>query len=257
MTPPELPDYVARNRAYWSIRGRDQESWGRSRWTTVEILWGLFGVPEDDIRVLPGLYETDVIELGCGTAYFSAWMARRGARAVGVDISPDQLERASAFQREFELEFPLIEANAEEVPLSDDSFDLVLSEYGASTWCDPRKWVPEATRLLRPGGRLVFLRSSTLSVLCSDDRGRVQEQLERPQLGLYRIDWAEKEGEGSEFQFSHEDWIDVLRESGLEVVRLVELYAPPGASTSRYWSGVSVEWAARWPAEEIWVARKP
>ncbi|MGD0272942.1 MAG: class I SAM-dependent methyltransferase [Gaiellaceae bacterium] len=257
MKPPELPDYAARNRALWSADDPNQEEWGRRLWTTEDILWGLFGISEDDIHVLPGLYGNDVIELGCGTAYFSAWLAKRGARVVGVDLSPVQLERARAFQREFELEFPLIEANAEVVPLPSSSFDLAISEYGASIWCDPYKWIPEAKRLLRPGGRLVFLRNSTLLILCSDADGRVQERLERPQVGLHRLDWADSAGEGSDFHLSHGDWIDLLRETGFEVERLVELYAPEGASTHPHWDFVSAEWASRWPAEEIWVARKP
>jgi len=257
MKPSELPDYAARNRALWSADDRGQEEWGRRQWTSEEISWGLFSVPENDIHVLPGLSGTDVVELGCGTAYFSAWLARGGARVVGVDLSPVQLERARAFQHEFELDFPLIEANAEAVPLPAASFDLAISEYGASTWSDPYRWIPEAKRLLRPGGRLVFLCNSTLLILCSDADGRVQEKLERPLVGLHRLDWADEEGEGSDFHLSHGDWIDLLRETGLELERLVELYAPAGASTHPHWDFVSAEWASRWPAEEIWVARKP
>jgi len=256
MKPSDLPDYAARNLALWSSYGPGQEEWGRAQWTTEDICWGLFRVSENAIHVLPGLYETDAIELGCGTAYFSAWLARRGARVVGVDLNPDQLELARRFQREFELEFPLIEANAEDVPLPDNSFDLALSEYGASIWCDPYKWVAEAKRLLRSGGRLVFMRNSTLLVLCSDEAGRVREKLERPQSGLHRIDWMDDDGEGSEFQLSHGDWIDLLRENGFEIERLAELYAPEGAVVNPLWDFVTPEWARSWPAEEIWVARK-
>ena len=67
------------------------------------------------------------------------------------------------------------------MPLPDSSFDLVLSEYGASLWADPYRWIPEAARLLRPGGRLVFLTNSTVSVLCMTMDG-VGEQLVRPQF---------------------------------------------------------------------------
>ena len=42
----------------------------------------------------------DVVELGCGTAYFSAWLAKRGARPIGVDVTPAQLESARACMRE-------------------------------------------------------------------------------------------------------------------------------------------------------------
>ena len=94
-------------------------------------------------------------------------------------------------QTEFGLEFPLIEAAGENVPLPDESVDLVHSEFGASLWADPYKWIPEAARLLRPGGELIFLTNSTLVVLCSPDTGDAVEQLVRPQFGMYRFEWAD------------------------------------------------------------------
>ena len=131
----------------------------------------------------------DVVELGCGTAYFSAWLAKRGARPVGVDPTAAQLATAREMQRVFDLHFPLVEAAAESVPLPDASFDLALSEYGASIWADPYRWIPEAARLLRPGGRLVFLRNSTLVVLCSTPEPPVTERLTRAQRGLWKVEW--------------------------------------------------------------------
>ena len=116
-------------------------------------------MPEADLNVIGDPRGLDVVELGCGTAYWSAWLARRGARPVGIDITEAQLDTARRLQREHGLDFPLIRAGAESVPLPDGSFDLALSEYGASIWSDPYLWVPEAARLLRPSGRLVFLRN--------------------------------------------------------------------------------------------------
>src|SRR5207249_2623048 len=106
---------------------------------------------------------------GCGTAYGAARLARAGARVVGVDPTPAQLETARRMQRATGIEFPLVQAGAEDVPLPDASFDLAFSEYGASIWCDPELWIPEAARLLRPGGRLAFLRNSMLVILCVPD----------------------------------------------------------------------------------------
>jgi SAM-dependent methyltransferase len=115
----ELPDYVLRNRVSWDGWARDYEEPGRLNWTQDEPLWGIWGVPESQLRVLPDdVAGLDVIELGCGTGYVSAWLARRGARPVGIDNSEAQLRTASAFQREFGLEFPLLYGNAEDVPLS-------------------------------------------------------------------------------------------------------------------------------------------
>src|SRR6185312_3148897 len=109
---------------------------------------------------------------------------------VGVDITPAQLETARACQAEFALEFPLVEASAEDVPLPDASFDLVVSEYGASVWCEPSRWVAEAARLLRPGGRLVFLTNSILVTLCvPTDVGYAGERLLRGQRDTRRVQW--------------------------------------------------------------------
>jgi SAM-dependent methyltransferase len=194
-----------------------------------------------------------VVDLGCGTAYVSAWFARNGARPVGVDPTPAQLATAREMQQEFGLDFPLVEAVAESVPLPNASFDLVVSEYGASIWADPYRWIPEAARLLRPTGRLVFLRSTPLSILCMRLDG-VDECLQRPQFGMNKIEWPDT-GE-VEFHLPHGELLDVLRHAGLETERLIELYAPEDAETHRYYSYVSAEWARKWPAEEIWVARK-
>ena len=137
------------------------------------------GVPEAEVGALPDVDGLDTIELGCGTAYFSAWLARRGARPVGVDQSKGQLATARAMQAEHGIEFPLIEADAEAVPLPDASFDFALSEYGASLWCEPERWIAEAARLLRPGGRLVFLTSTPLLVALLRARGRVRDRAPR------------------------------------------------------------------------------
>jgi len=249
----ELPEHAVRNREVWTKANAEYtDAKATEAWAQEEITWGMFSVPEAEVGVLGDVAGLDVVELGCGTAYFSAWLARRGARVVGVDVTPAQLETARRMQAELGPEFELVEASAEAVPLADASFDLVLSEYGASIWCDPGAWIPEAARLLRPGGRLVFLRNSTLVILCSPDAGRVEERLARPQFGMWRFEW---EG-GVEFHLAHGDWIALLRSSGFDVEGLVELQAPAEAADHPYYDFVGAEWARRWPAAEIWVARK-
>jgi SAM-dependent methyltransferase len=248
-----LTDYLARNRESWTKSNAEYtDARARESWLREEIAWGMTKTPEDEVQMLPDVSGKDVIELGCGTGYFGAWLARRGARVTGVDLTPAQLETARRCSEELGIPMELVEANAEDVPLPGASFDVAVSEYGASIWCDPERWVPEAARLLRPGGELVFLRNTTLAVLCFTDES-VSTTLQRPQRGLHRLDW---EDDGTtEFQMAHSDWVRVLRESRFEILGLAELYAGEDAEAHPYYSW-DAEWARRWPWEEIWRARK-
>jgi SAM-dependent methyltransferase len=252
----DLSEDARRNREVWTTANAEYTDRRASRaWAREEITWGVFGVPEASLETLGDVEGLDVVELGCGTAYFGAWLKRRGAaRVVGVDVTPAQLETARRMNDEFGLGLELLEANAEETGLPDVSFDLVVSEYGASIWCDPYKWIPEAARLLRPGGELVFLRNSTLSMLCATDEGPPSETLQRPQLGLHRIEWREPDFE-IEFHLGHGDWVRLLRSNGFEILDLVELFADESTPEHTYYA-FSPEWSRKWPIEEIWRARK-
>jgi SAM-dependent methyltransferase len=251
-------DSVGINKELWTrSNAQYTDAKASAAWAQPEIAWGVWQVPEAQVHALPAsVAGLDVVELGCGTAYVSAWLARRGARMVGVDPTPAQLATARRCQQEFDLAFPLIEAPAEQVPLPDEAFDLAVSEYGASIWADPYRWIPEAARLLRPSGRLVFLRNSTLAILCNPDAGKTQEHLVRPQLGMYRFDCWLADGGGIEFHLSHGDMLRLLRTNGFEIVDLIELFAPPEAVDHPYYDYVPAAWAKQWPAEEIWVANK-
>src|SRR5258708_33484970 len=225
-----LPAHVAANRDVWTASNAAYAG-GRARaaWAQEEITWGVFGVPESEVRVLPDVAGRDVIELGCGTAYFGAWLKRRGARrVVGIDVTPAQLRTARACDAEFGLGLELVEANAENIPLESAQFDLAVSEYGASIWCEPELWIAEASRLLRPGGELVFMRNSTLSMLCLPDTGRVQTSLQRPQRGLNRLEFTDDDP-GVEVHPGAGELFAVLRGNGFELLDFAELYAPAGA----------------------------
>ena len=253
-----LPDYAIRNKALWTRANRRfLAALARQSWSQEEITWGTWDVPEDSLRVLPDVRGLDVIELGCGTGYFGAWLKQRGARrVVGVDVTPAQLSTAQVLNREFKLGLEFIEANAEDVPLPDGSFDLAISEYGASLWCDPYLWIPEAARLLRRGGELIFLRNSTLVMLCTPDEANVSRRLVRPQKDMNRFDWIDEDGPTTEFHISGADMFKVLRDTGFDVVDFRELFARADATDDENYTWVDAKWAKRWPAEEIWRAKK-
>ena len=241
---------VAANVAQWTLTNAEYtDDQAEHVWRKEALTWGVFAVADEWLGDVDGL---DVVELGCGTAFFAARLARHGARPVGVDPTPAQLETARRMMRETGIEFPLVEAPAERVPLPDDSFDLALSAYGASLWADPAEWLAEAARLLRPGGRLLFLTTSALAHLCTpeEDEVPITNTLVRPQFAPWETHW---EGyQGVEFHLSHGDWIRILRETGFVIDGLHELKPGPDAKTHEYYFVIPVEWGRRWPGEDLW-----
>jgi len=251
-------EYLAANRAFWEGLAPDvgaygdQLAHGRQRWAEPAPVWGDWSVPESQLRLLPDdVTGLDVLELGCGTGYVSAWLARLGARPVGVDLAARQLRIARSLQREHGLPFPLVQANAERPPLADRRFDLLVSEYGLVA-CDPRRWVPEAARLLRPGGRLLVLASTPLSSMCTPTGGTAGDRLLRDYFGMTALHLLDDRT--VEFQLPHGAWIRLLHEHGFEVDDLVEIQAPEGSRSD--WPYVPLDWARRWPSEEVWKATR-
>jgi SAM-dependent methyltransferase len=251
MSSPDLSGNIA---AWTKANAEHTDGAAERQWSRDEMEWGVFHVPESSVGCIGDVAGLDVVELGCGTAYVSAILAKQGARPVGVDPTPAQLATARRMQRETGIEFPLVEAPGESVPLPDAAFDLAISEYGASLWADPYRWIPEAARLLRPGGRLIFQTNSNLAMLCTPPVGMMTEQLQRPFFGMYRSTWPGEDG--TEYHLPHGEWIRLLRDTGFEIEALHELQAPEDAPDPVYYGYVTRAWARKWPAEEIWVARK-
>jgi len=249
---------VAATRRHWD---EHMSAWfeqgARPRWAAAEPYWGIWRIPQSRLPVLPAdLAGVVAVEFGCGSGYVSAWLARRGARPVGVDISARQLAVARRLQGEFGLRFPLIQADAERVPLGTGCAGLVISEYGASVWCDPYRWIPEAARLLRPGGRLVFMAQSTLARMCMPEQGPASDRLVHGLFGLHRVvRRGTSDREYRLFALPHGEWIRLLGGCGLVVEDLIEVQVPPGATNDDF-PEFPAEWVGRWPAEEVWFARR-
>lgn len=249
---PEADEDAAVNRELWTQANAEYtDDHALRAWAAEDITWGVFNVSERQLGVLGEVAGLDVVELGCGTAYISAWLAKRGARPVGVDLTPAQLSTARRCQDRFGLWFPLVEADAGAVPLRAGRFDLAISECGASLWCEPARWIPEAARLLRPGGRLIFHTVGLLVAMCLPaETGPAGQALIHPQRAVRRVQIP---GAGVEFHPSHGEWIQLLRTAGFVIDALHELYAPPGASTHPYYELATADWARQWPVEELWV----
>jgi SAM-dependent methyltransferase len=253
----QSPEYLQGNIDAWQKKAADYVESAEEAWASDHPSWGIWGIPENSARLLPeDMSGLNAIELGCGTAYVSAWMHRRGAKVVAIDPTPGQLETARRLQKEHQLDFVIEQGFAESVPYPDESFDFAISEYGAALWADPYRWIPEAARILKQGGELVFLTNSALSVMCEQDfesDGPQGPELLRPYFGMYKTHWPDCPGE-TEFHLTHGDWIALFRANGFAIERLVEIQAPPGSTNDEAWA--DPEWATQWPTEEVWIVRK-
>jgi SAM-dependent methyltransferase len=254
----ELPEHADVNQAHWDGSAHEWVASGERNWAGAPV-WGTWGIPEDELSLLPAdMTGLDAIELGCGTGYVSGWMAGRGARVVGIDLSTAQLATAQRLAEEHGAEVTFVHGSAEAVPYPTASFDFAISEYGAALWCDPYVWIPEAHRLLRPGGELVFMTSSTLAMLCSPQDGSlpITEHLERDYFSIHRFDWRQAVDEpgGIEFNLPTFRWFRLLRDSGFDVIDYAEVQAPRGGPEAPFFA--TADWAHRYPSEQVWRARR-
>jgi len=247
-----LTPHARRNRAFWD---RQSDAYHERNAAFIErgMAWGLWQIPEAELGVLGDVAGLHVLELGCGAAEWSRALLRAGAQPVGLDNSAARLEHARAANAAADVDFPLVHASGEAVPLPDASFDVVMCDWGAMTFADPYLTVPEAGRLLRPGGLLAFSGATPLSwVAFDEDADEYVERLVEPYFGLHRVETPE----GSvEFNLPYGEWIRLFRAHGLVVEDLLELRPPEGAE-STYRTAAEAAWARRWPMEQIWKVRK-
>ncbi len=216
--------------------------------------WGLWRIPDSELRLLGPVRGKDVLELGCGAARWSEALRRKGARVVGLDLSGAQLRKARQLQAARAARFPLLRSAAERLPLRDRSFDLVFCDWGALTFADPRRAIPEVGRVLRPGGHLVFAAASPFRhVTFGARQDRQLRQLQRRYFDLHRIEYSRREP--VEYTLPYGGWIQLFARSGLTVERLVEP-SSTGRKRSRYLSKSDHAFARSWPIEALWRVRK-
>jgi SAM-dependent methyltransferase len=177
------------------------------------------------------------------------FLRKRGARAVGIDLAARQLWHARRLSQEFGIPVPLVHGSAECLPFGDARFDIVFCDHGAMSFADPERTVPEAARVLRPGGRFAFNMTTPLMHICwNEETETLDECLHATYFGMRRFD----DQEDVEFQLGYGDWIRLFRRSGLAVEGLIELRPPAGGSTT-YTEFAPRSWSERWPAEHVWV----
>jgi SAM-dependent methyltransferase len=248
----DLTEHARRNRAHWDAESDTYEAQHAAQLERAPCAWGVWSIPESELNVLGDVRGKDVLELGCGAARWSMKLAKAGARCVGLDNSARQLEHARRLMVEAGVDFPLVHASAEAIPLPDASFDVVFCDHGAMSFADPRPTVPEVARLLRPDGLFAFSAESPLHFICWDDAtDAVTEQLRSNYFERTSAD----DGESICFSLPYGEWVALFRRNGFVIEDLIEL-RPPIDAESTYNDYVPHAWARQWPAEQIWRVRK-
>jgi ubiquinone/menaquinone biosynthesis C-methylase UbiE len=244
-----VKDHVRHNRKTWDAASAEYQAAHDAALTEAPLAWGAYRIPEAELGVLGDVAGKDVLELGCGGAQWATALADAGSRCVGLDLSSAQLRHA----RGRSASLPLVQANAEQLPFADASFDVVFCDHGALSFCDPDLVVPEVARVVRSAGVLAFCTSTPLLYLTWDAEKEKQsrrlqrsyDELGRMELDDDTVDWVLPPGE----------WIRVLRTNGFDIEALIEL-RPPADATTTYEGFAPPKWARRWPAEWIWTARR-
>ncbi len=257
-SPDELPEHVAANREAWDRYAPEYVAAGERAWACMpgQETWGIFGFPESQVGMLPDdLAGLDVIELGCGTAYVSAWLARRGARSVGIDNSPKQLETAARLQREHGIDFPLLLGQRRAGPLPRRLLRLRDQRVrrrpvGRPVRVGPRGRPPPPSRRPPPRAHQRAAHPADRSAGRRSTRGRsapASAVRDAPRAVGGRdlrtsSTWPTASGSGCSARVASRSRSCWSRRC-------------PRTRTSTY-AYVPVAWARQWPAEEIWKVRK-
>lgn len=138
----ELNEAKQRAKATWAAGDYDE---------IVEYIWVVGGDLVGRVGVAEG---ESVLDVACGTGNATIPAAKAGARATGLDITPELLDGARRRASDAGVEIDWVEGDAENLPFDDGSFDVVLSTFGCMFAPDHGTTAAEIARVVRPGGRI-------------------------------------------------------------------------------------------------------
>ena len=196
-----------------------------------DFVWCPEGLREEDVRLLGEVADRDVLEVGCGSAPCSRWLAAQGARVIGLDLSREMLRRGQVAMARGGPQPGLVQAGAEQLPFADNVFDIVCSAFGAVPFvADSAGVMAEVARVLKPGGRWVFSVNHPMRWAFPDDPGPAGLTVMLPYFD--RTPYVETESDGTVSYVEHHrtlgDRIREIRDAGLLLVDLIEPEWPEG-----------------------------
>lgn len=248
---------VRANQRWWDADADDYQAAHGDFLGDVDFLWCPEGLRESGARLLGDVAGRRVLEVGCGAASCARWLSTHGAAVVALDLSRGMLRHAATAAKRSGVVVPLLEANAEDLPLADEAFDIACSAFGAVPFCaDSAKVMREVHRVLRPGGRWVFATTHPIRWVFPDDPGPEGLVAQTPYFD--RTPYVEVDGDGDEVYVEHHRTLgDRVREIVAAGFRLVDLIEPEWpAGHTMVWGQWSPLRGALLPGTCIYVCEK-
>jgi SAM-dependent methyltransferase len=160
------------NRTWWDLDADEYQDEHGAFLGDVDFVWCPEGLREADAHLLGDVRGARVLEVGCGAAACSRWLATQGAHAVATDLSAGMLRHARAGAARSGVEVPLVQADATALPFADGTFDIACTAFGAVPFvADSARVMAEIHRVLRPGGRWAFSITHPMRWIFLDDPG--------------------------------------------------------------------------------------
>ena len=254
----DQPESSRASRAWWDAAAGDYLEEHGAFLGPARFVWGPEGLDEAAAGLLGDVAGRDVLEVGCGAAQCSRWLAGRGARPVGVDLSVEMLRHARRLDASSGAAVPVVAADATALPLGDGSFDRACSSHGAVPFvADSAALQREVARVLRPGGRWVFSLTHPFR-WCFPDAPGPRGLVARESYWDRRA-YVEQDGDGAASYVEHHRTVgDHVREvvaAGLRLVDLVEPEWPEGHD--QVWGAWSPTRGRVIPGTAVFVCEKP
>ena len=160
------------NRSWWDFDADDYHREHLDFLGTADFVWCPENLREADAHLLGDVAGKRVLEVGCGAAMCSRWLAGAGARPIAFDLSAGMLRHARAGAAASGVDVPLVQADAQFLPFRTAGFDIVFTAFGAVPFvADSAAVMREVARVLRPGGRWVFATTHPIRWIFPDDPG--------------------------------------------------------------------------------------
>jgi SAM-dependent methyltransferase len=256
--PVDARETTRANRRWWDYDADDYHARHGEFLGAADFVWCPERLREEDAHLLGEVAARSVLEVGCGAAMCSRWLAGQGARPVAFDLSAGMLRHARALGSDTGIDVPLVQADAEFLPFRSGTFDVAFTAFGAIQFvADSARLMREVARVLRPGGRWLFATTHPTRWAFPDDPGPGGLTATMPYFD--RTPYVELGDDGEPTYVEHHrtlsDRVREIAAAGFRLVDIVEPEWPPGHT--REWGQWSPLRGAILPGTAIYVCDLP